>query len=463
MVAGAAERRDAPVNRERRGRSVDLPGLACAALAVAVRIAYLLESADNPFRRMIGLDMAGYDRWARSILQGTGWGKRPSRRRRFSRCFSAPPIACSARIRCAPSGCTCCPRPGRLGSPRMRRGRWRGRSAAWGAGILVALYKPAIFYTGALLPPAWTLFCATLCLWLVLRIGRADPRADGADARRLAGTGLSFGALALAQPSAALALAPAAVWLGRSSPPGRRARRLGLFLGSAALLPFLTFLYNGAAGRAWTPIAVNGGVNLYIGNGPEANGAYVRPPAMREDRDLLGIGAARTLASAAGATAGGAGAGEAFGPIEADRFWRARALAFAADRPARTAGLFARKLLLFFGQYEVPQVESLPFERRYAGLLRLPLPGMACLAGLALFGALLLVARGDRAVAGGLRRRRRRRGLRSSSSRPASGSRRCRSWRARRRRPGRGTLRRGGGAPGDGDRSSSRPPRGLPP
>ena len=67
------------------------------------------------------------------------------------------------------------------------------------------------------------------------------------------------------------------------------------------------------------------------------------------------------------------------------------------DHPGRTAGLYLRKLLFFFGQYEIPQVESLPFERRYAALLRLPLPGMALLAALAVFSILLLWRRNPHA------------------------------------------------------------------
>jgi len=50
----------------------------------------------------------------------------------------------------------------------------------------------------------------------------------------------------------------------------------------------------------------------------------------------------------------------------ANQYWRGGART--RSSPSRPEpGLFVRKLLLFFGQYEVPQVESLPFERRYSG------------------------------------------------------------------------------------------------
>lgn len=62
--------------------------------------------------------------------------------------------------------------------------------------------------------------------------------------------------------------------------------------------------------------------------------------------------------------------------------------------PGRALALFGRKLLLFFGQYEVPQIESFAFERRYSALLQVPLPGMALLVSLGVLGAVLCA--GDR-------------------------------------------------------------------
>lgn len=374
------------MSQARRGRPGWIPAAVCAGAAVLLRAAYLIESAENPFRVHLGLDMAGYDRWARAILEGRGLGEAPFPQAPFF------PLALAAlygllgpdpvRVLWAhllPSAAAVF-----LAADAARR--WRGAVAAWAAGILLALYKPAIFYTGTLLPPVWTLFLAALALWISLRLflpssgaeaagGRSGRQGAPSSPRGLAAAGgLAFGLLATAQPAAALGAAPAA-WRLR-----RQRTALALWLAGGALPVLFTLLYNGAAGEAWSAIAVNGGVNLYIGNGPEANGAYVRPPAMREDRDLLGIEAARRLS----------GGGSGFGASEADRFWRERAWAHVAAHPARTAGLFLRKAALYFGAYEVPQVESLPFERRYSSLLRGPLPGMAVLTALAVFGLLLL-------------------------------------------------------------------------
>lgn len=409
----------------RRGRDW-IPAIASGGLAALVRVVYLVESSANPFRSHLGLDTAGYDRWAKSIAAGEGLGEAP-----FSQAPFFPLILGLVYAVLGPDPVTALWAhllPAAVATALVAdaaRRMW-GTTAAWGSGLLLALYKPSIFYTGVLLPPSWVLALAALALWAVVRASASPAAGSGTgsaaagvrdrlglrSARPLIGAGLAFGTLALAQPAAGVAAVCAGWWLalrpegGRGGherdgttagrgrgwrDPGTR-RRAGAFVVGLAALPLVTLLYNGLAGGTWSPIAVNGGINLYIGNGPEANGAYARPPAMREDRDLLGIEAARLLSrqvapSSPGRAGGTPGAGDGdFGPGEADRFWRGRALGEITAHPGRTALLFGRKLALFFGQYEVPQMESLPFERRYSFLLRLPLPGMALLTAVAAYG-----------------------------------------------------------------------------
>jgi tetratricopeptide (TPR) repeat protein len=372
-------------------------------LALVVRAAYLVESAANPFRSFIGLDMTGYHRWAVSVLRGHGLGEMPFTQAPFYPLVLAVTYLFTGQEWFRGVWGNLLPSALAVFFVADAARRWRGPAAACGAGILFALYKPAIFYTGVLLPPSWVFLLSAMSLWYSVRVvlaeGRQETRLSAGAAfsegcqgtRLLAGAGLSAGLLSLAQPVAVCGLLPLVVYLWRTgrkgggTKPWRRALTYLLF---AAVLPFGTLLYNGIGGKAWSVVAVNAGINLYIGNGPQANGGYVRPPAMREDRDLLGIGAARTLADSPG-----------LGYAGANRFWTDRAFSFAFSHPARTASLFLRKLHLFFGQYEVPQVESLPFERRYARLLRWPLPGMACLSALGLFG---LLARRRDALARGL-------------------------------------------------------------
>ncbi|MEZ4654331.1 MAG: tetratricopeptide repeat protein [Candidatus Eisenbacteria bacterium] len=122
---------------------------------------------------------------------------------------------------------------------------------------------------------------------------------------------------------------------------------------------------------------------FFIGNGPDANGAYAPPPGMEENRDLLGVETAREAVEKDDSEP------SAFSFAQADRYWRQQAWAAISSDPGRAVGLFGRKLLLFFGQYEVPQIESFSYEKRYAAVLQTPLPGMAWLVALAALGLLL--------------------------------------------------------------------------
>jgi hypothetical protein len=416
--ADAGRRQGRPTRGPFARLSSWLPALVCAGVALVLRVIYLAQSSANPLRSHLGLDMAGYDRWARAILQGHGLGEVP-----FSQAPLFPLLLSLIYAVCGPDPSRALMvqvLPGIAAVILVARaaGEWRGPFAAWTAGLLLALYKPAIFYTGVLLPPVWSLLAASVVVFLVLRMP-AHP--EGMSRLRLLCVGLCFGLLALAQPAALVAVIPATWWLygegsakagaGAREAKGAAGRVAGLararggwvvpaWLGAgAALLLLATLLYNGIGGRAWSPIAVNGGINLYIGNGPEANGAYVRPRGMREDRDLLGLEAARTalvtnrVAATRRASAWPASTDAPIPGVScaaANRYWTRQAMSAIAGHPGKALALYARKLLFFFGQYEVPQIESLPFESRYALLLRLPLPGMALLIALGLLGLLLL-------------------------------------------------------------------------
>jgi tetratricopeptide (TPR) repeat protein len=377
------------MNRRAQASSLWIPPLVSAAVALALRLVYLVSAGGNPFWRNLGLDMAGYDRWARAVLAGHGLGDAP-----FSQAPLFPLLLSAAYLLVGPDPvralmCHLLPGVATVFLVALAAGRWRGPIAAWTAGLLMALYKPALFYTGVLLPPTWVTAWSGLAVFVSIKLIQSQGRPSPADRSRpsaipfaaLFGAGLVFGLLALGQPVLLLMLLPALFWIAPPRAPRAFRIRLPLLLGAAVPLLF-SLLYNTCEGRTWSLITVNGGINAYIGNGPEANGAYVRPAGMREDKDLLGVGLAA-------ARLGRAGAG-GVSPGEADRYWISAALSFAVGHPLRTIGLYLRKLLFFFGQYEIPQVESLPFERRYSALLGLPLPGMAFLVAGSLLGLLLL-------------------------------------------------------------------------
>lgn len=347
-----------------------VPVLATAFLALVLRVVYLIEARENPFWRHLGLDMQVYDQWARSMLDGGGiaggTGGGP-----FTQAPLFPMLLAATYGLLGPDPVRALwahllPQTLAVALTAFAAGRWKGLRAAWIAGGLLAVAKPVLFYTGVLLPPSWV-----LCL-------SAAFLAFANEARFAGGAGLLAGLLAVAQPTAFPLTWP------RLS--GWTRERRWIPLAFAALPLVATLLWNGMRGDTWRFVSVNTGLNLYVGNGPEANGGYVRPPGVREDQDLIGIEAAREAVRAAH----GEAAVRTFGPAEADAYWTQAALTEMARDPLRAIGLFARKFWFVFGQYELQQVESLPFESRWSLLLRSPLPGMAVLLAGAVAGLLAL-------------------------------------------------------------------------
>lgn len=372
-----------------RGRAWLLPVAVTSVAALLIRVIYLAESADNPFRRHLGLDLEVYDRWAREIAGGGGLGEAPFTQAPFfplmlglTYALLGPDPEKALWLQLLPAVLT-------VALTAWTAARLHGTAAAWIGGGLLALYAPAIFLGGVLLPSTWSACLAALFFALSVR-GTETPSPLARS--RAAAIGGVAGLLLVAQPTLLGLLAPLSASL-------RRGRRLALPLLGGLALPLLgTLLWNGLAGGAWTPIAVNRGINLYIGNGPEANGAYVRPSDLREDRDLIGLRAAAVRLAREGAVQ----PGSAVSAARADAYWTRAALAAIAHDPLRAAALFGTKLGFLAAQYEIPQVESMRFESRFSRLLRLPLPGMALLLGLAALGAVLALGRNDSAgVEGG--------------------------------------------------------------
>ncbi len=256
-----------------------------------------------------------------------------------------------------------------------------GRAAGVATAALAVLYAPFLFYSGELLEITLTLFFLALLAWILAREQLA--------ARHLVAAGLCLGLAALGKPNL-LILAPVVlVALGFLRPLARPARwpwRRGLLFAAGIVVVVAPFtLRNKLVGDDWVLISSNGGINLFIGNNPQATGGFQVPTAMQYD---LEHSSQRVAAEALG---------HAAKPSEASRFWASRAWAFLTERPGQALKLVVRKAGLLIGSYEIPNHFNIYFFREnFAPVLRWPLVWYT----LALpFGVLGLVA--------GLRRGRR--------------------------------------------------------
>jgi tetratricopeptide (TPR) repeat protein len=150
-----------------------------------------------------------------------------------------------------------------------------------------------------------------------------------------------------------------------------------MFAAGIALIVVPITIRNAVVGGDFVPLTSNAGLNFYIGNHEASTGAYVKPEGLDVYNDPEG----RTLAEAA--------AGRELKPSEVSRWWAGRARRYIADNPGRFASGLLRKVFFFWSVYEVPQIEHLPFEKRYSALLRIPSPSFGLICPLGIVGIVL--------------------------------------------------------------------------
>lgn len=230
---------------------------------------------------------------------------------------------------------------------RLVPAAWGGRArnvALWLPVGLLVLYRPAAVYAMTILleVPLVTL----VVLLVVLLVPGAGHRSG---ARRAAAAGVVLGLAVLLRGTVLLVGPLAALALWRAA-PDLRARYSGLLslVAGTALVLLVPVLHNSLLAGYPVGPSLNGGVNFYIGNGPEANGFYVAavPGDWRRDpagRAFLAERLGRTEVTLA----------------EADRIWSREAWRSVAADPARSVRLFARKIWLHLQGWEIDQLTPL--------------------------------------------------------------------------------------------------------
>jgi Flp pilus assembly protein TadD len=270
-------------------------------------------------------------------------------------------------------------------------GGWKRTLVVWLPAALFALYRPAAVYAVTILLDVPLAFLVTVFLALATwdATWRVDPAAKPAPAwpvvARAALLGVVVG-LATLLRGTSVALLPvgmaAAAWPARPAAAGARAGSrahravavAAVVLGALVVLAPAAARNSKAAGRLVGP-ALNGGVNLYIGNGPEANGFYVAvvPGSWLLDpagRAFLAERFDRPSVSLA----------------QADSLWADAALASIRQHPARAAGLWLRKVRLHLQGWEIDQLTTIDGWTNSAPSLRALVAPYALIAVLGLVG-----------------------------------------------------------------------------
>jgi 4-amino-4-deoxy-L-arabinose transferase-like glycosyltransferase len=312
-----------------------------AAIALAVRLAYML-TADGPAFHNPILDADYYDFLGDRLATGAGFPDEPFWQppfyplllgwlyRIFGHTLWAPRLF-QAALGAAAAALSC------EVARRLTEGpkAWAGRAA----GLLVALHGPLVFYDGEILPTSLSVFLVALVLWIAVC---ARPTWKAA-----LGLGVAVGLGALTVAPLFLLLLPAA-WAVAA---GRSLRPIACVAVALAIIAPVT-LMNRARSGEWILISANAGVNLWIGNNPDVDGAMALRPgaawealvAEPERRGIVGAGA------------------------QSDYFVK-KAAAFCASSPLACLKNLAWKARLLFVSRDLPRNEDLYVAREQSPVL----------------------------------------------------------------------------------------------
>lgn len=332
---------DPPLRRPRVGLWVIVP------VAMLARLVHLWSARHLPFMQIPVGDAEGYIAWATRIAGGAWIGSEPF--------YQAPlyPYLLGALFRVVGvRGVAVLLAQSMIGSLAAlalatTAGRIGGRRAAWTAGLMYALYPPAIFFDG-IVQKASLAGALTCLLLLILTVESRRLRAG-----RVVAAGAVTGLLGLTRENAFVWLALIAGWLlihGRHGAPlSRRLIRFGAYLSGAAVVLGPVAARNWHVGGEMSFSTFQMGPNFYIGNSRAATGRYRPLVRGHETPEFERADAARL-------------AGEALGrrlsASEVSNYWLDRTWDDIRTAPAQWLRLTFRKALMTVNAYEVGDVES---------------------------------------------------------------------------------------------------------
>lgn len=348
-------------------------GAALFGLALVLRFAYLTDLAALPFFDNPIMDASYHDSWARRIAGGDLLGNEPFFRAPLYAYLLGAIYRLSEGSYLLPrllqfilGGLTCV-------MTYVLTQRALGRLAAIAAGVICAVYPVLIYFDGELLTEPLFTFLSVLGV-LLLDTARRRKRL-----KYWFLGGLALGLALITRPTIGLFL-PAAV-AGALAFSGRRWVAAALVLVGIAAPTVPVTAHNYAVSGEFIPVVWQGGLNLYLGNNPAADGWSATSPEIRKDwwggfKDQIAIARAEM------------GRDPSYGEVSA--YWQGRALQFMKTEPGRFSKLLLRKIALFWGSREFPNNQDYNFYRLHSWVLKNPLAGFGVVAPLALVGLFAL-------------------------------------------------------------------------
>jgi tetratricopeptide (TPR) repeat protein len=330
-----------------------------------VRLIVLIRLASSPLLLPGGSDMQFYDNWAKQILHGHwtdhqafyGLPLYPYVVALLYRLFGYSPFVPGFfQAMCDAGTAVLIYKIARRAAETAPRARTRVPLAV---GLLAAagwcLFVPAQAYSAVLMPASAGVFVFWLVVWQVLR---SDAPLS---ARRCLFVGLLTGIAAMAVASALflVVLLGLEIFVRRQSAP---AKALVLILLGVVLGTSPCWLHNFVVARDRVFLSAHGGINLWLGNNPEATGYPSFPGLHAGQSDLLRESI--EIAEAA--------AGRNLKRSEVSQYWSGKARNYIVTDPAGWVRLLARKAGNFWNAFEYDDVGVIGNLREH----RILLPGL---------------------------------------------------------------------------------------
>jgi tetratricopeptide (TPR) repeat protein len=361
------------------------------AVAVVIRLVHVWQIRSAPFFSVLMGDSRGYDEWARRIAGGEWIGHEVFYQAPLYPYFLGVIYAVAGRhlllvrlIQIAIGSASCV-------LLALAARRLFSRRAGIAAGLILALYAPAIFFDGLLQKSVLDVFFLCVALWLIAQITTIDAEVARHAKKNFtlrasrslrfsswAGLGLAMGGLSLTRENALVFIVVIIMW----GLVVARVRSVAAFLLGLALVLVPVAARNAFVGGGFYVTTSQFGPNFYIGNNPTADGTYASlrygrgaPEYERQDAtELAELSLGRRLS-----------------PAEVSAYWTGRALDFITSQPAVWLKLLARKLMLVWNRAEMVDTEDQATHAEWSLPLRLlgPITHFGILVPLALFGIIV--------------------------------------------------------------------------
>src|SRR3989475_1828836 len=346
--------------------------LAIFAVALTLRLIHIWQIRQSPFFNVLIGDARGCDEWAQQIAGGDWIGHDVFCQAAWYPYFLGSIYWLAGRslmlvriVQAVIGSCSCL-----LAGAAARR--LFSARAGLVAGLMLAVYAPAIFCDGLLQKSVLDVFFVGLALWLIAWIVPQRIRFSPWLA-----LGLAVGGLSLTRENALVFIVVILGWAILRF--GLRAAAIFKLGAAVVLLPVI--VRNSIAGGGFYLTTAQLGPNFFIGNHSGADGTYQSlrygrgaPDYERKDAtELAEYAVHRTLT-----------------PAEVSSFWTHRALDFITSDPGAWLALMARKAALLGNATEMVDTEDQATYAEWSTVLRRfgPITHFGVLVPLALAGIL---------------------------------------------------------------------------